>query len=92
MEPGLRIGCWLCLPSPEAAEIVAGTGFDFALVDVEHGAIGCETAHRLMAFAASATLLFLRAPYQNEAWIKRALDAGAAAVMMPRVEDPPPCR
>ena len=56
VELELRVGRWLSLPSPEVAEIVAGTGFDFVLVDLEHGAIGIETAQRmLMAFAASAT-------------------------------------
>jgi 2-keto-3-deoxy-L-rhamnonate aldolase RhmA len=84
----LRVGFWLELPSPEIAEIVAGSGFDFAMIDLEHGVIGIETAHRmLMAFAASATLPFVRVPDGSEAWIKRMLDAGAAAVMVPRVED-----
>jgi 2-keto-3-deoxy-L-rhamnonate aldolase RhmA len=84
----IRIGCWLDLPSPEVAEIVAGAGFDFALVDLEHGAIGIETAQRmLMALAASGTEPVMRVPEASEAWMKRALDMGAAAVMVPRVED-----
>jgi 2-keto-3-deoxy-L-rhamnonate aldolase RhmA len=85
----LRIGVWLELPSPEVAEIAAATGFDFALVDLEHGIIGIETAQRmLMALAASDTVPMLRVPDASEGWIKRGLDAGAAAVMVPRVEDP----
>jgi 2-keto-3-deoxy-L-rhamnonate aldolase RhmA len=84
----LRIGCWLDLPSPEIAEIVAGAGFDFALIDLEHGTIGIETAQRmLMGFAASATAPMVRVPEASEGWVKRALDAGAAAVMVPRVDD-----
>lgn len=84
----LAIGCWLDLPSPEVAEIVAGAGFDFALIDVEHGAIGIETALRmLMALAGSGTEALLRVPEASEAWVKRGLDAGATAVMVPRVED-----
>jgi 2-keto-3-deoxy-L-rhamnonate aldolase RhmA len=87
--PGIAIGCWLDLPSPEVAEIVAAAGFDFALIDLEHGAIGIETAqHMLMAFNGSVTEPLLRVPEASEAWVKRALDAGAAAVMVPRVEDP----
>jgi 4-hydroxy-2-oxoheptanedioate aldolase len=82
------LGFWLELPSPELAEIVAGAGFDFALVDLEHGMIGVETAQRmLMAFGGSATVPFIRVPDAAEAWIKRSLDAGAAAVMVPRVDD-----
>jgi 2-keto-3-deoxy-L-rhamnonate aldolase RhmA len=84
----LRIGFWLGLPSPEIAEIVAGSGFDFAMIDLEHGVIGIETAYRmLMAFGGSATVPMVRVPDGSEAWIKRMLDAGAAAVMVPRVED-----
>lgn len=83
-----RIGCWLELPSPEIAEIVAGTGFDFAIVDLEHGIIGIETALRmLMALSTSATTPWVRVPDPSEGWIKRALDAGAATVMVPRVDD-----
>ena len=88
MTEPLRIGCWLGLPSPEVAEIVAGTGFDFAIIDLEHGVIGVETASRmLMALAGSATLPMVRVPEAAEGWIKRMLDAGAAAVIVPRVED-----
>lgn len=84
----LNIGCWLALPSPEVAEMVAGTGFDFAIVDLEHSVIGIETASRmLMALATSPTVPMLRVPEATEGWIKRALDAGAAAVVGPRVED-----
>ncbi len=85
---GVEIGCWLALPSPEVAEIVAGTGFDFAIIDLEHGLIGIETATRmLMALAATPTVPVMRVPEAAESWIKRGLDAGAAAVMVPRVED-----
>ncbi len=85
---GLRIGCWLSLPSPEVAEIVAGTGFDFAVVDLEHGAIGIETALRMLMALAAAPAVAVRVPEASEGWVKRVLDAGAAAVMVPRVEDP----
>lgn len=82
------IGCWLELPSPEIAEIAAQTGFDFAIVDLEHGVIGIETALRmLIALATTATVPWVRVPDPSEGWIKRALDAGAATVMVPRVDD-----
>lgn len=87
-DPAPRIGCWLDLPSPEIAEIVSRAGFDFAMIDLEHGTIGVETAQRmLMAFAGSETVPVLRVPEGTDGWIKRALDSGAAAVMVPRVED-----
>lgn len=83
-----RIGCWLELPSPEIAEIAAGAGFDFAIVDLEHGPIGIETALRMMtALAASRTEPWVRVADPAEGAIKRALDAGAATVVVPRVDD-----
>ncbi len=83
-----RIGCWLELPSPEIAEIAAHTGFDFVIIDLEHGIIGIETALRMMMpFAATDTVPWVRVPDPSEGWIKRALDAGAATVMVPRVDD-----
>jgi 4-hydroxy-2-oxoheptanedioate aldolase len=83
-----QIGCWLGLPSPEIAEIAGATGFDFAIVDLEHGIVGIETALRmLIALATSPTAPWVRVPDPSEGWIKRALDAGAATVVVPRVDD-----
>lgn len=41
-------GCWLDLPSPQVAEIMAQTGFDFIVVDLEHGPSSVETAQMQM--------------------------------------------
>jgi 2-keto-3-deoxy-L-rhamnonate aldolase RhmA len=85
----MQIGFWLGLPSPEIAEIVGGTGFDFVIIDLEHGIISMETAQRmLMALAASGTVPMIRVPDPTESWIKHALDAGAHAVMVPRIDSP----
>ncbi|HET9068757.1 MAG TPA: aldolase/citrate lyase family protein [Amaricoccus sp.] len=84
----MQIGCWLSLPSPEVAEIVGGAGFDFAVIDLEHGIAGIETASRMMmALAGSGTTPVVRIPEPGEGWIKRMLDAGAGAVIVPRIED-----
>lgn len=84
--PALQIGCWLNLPSPEAAEIVGAAGFDFVIIDIEHSVIGLETAARMM-MALRDTPAIVRIPEPSEGWVKRALDTGAAAVMVPRVDD-----
>ena len=36
-QPGARIGLWLGLADPYAAECCATTGFDWLLIDGEHG-------------------------------------------------------
>ncbi|QPH53635.1 HpcH/HpaI aldolase family protein [Pontivivens ytuae] len=82
-----RLGCWIDLPSPFVAEIVAQTGFDWALVDLEHGPIGVETmALSLMAIRGAGVRGYVRVPELSEAWIKRALDAGGDGVMIPNVQ------
>lgn len=79
-------GCWLDLPSPQVAEIMAQVGFDFIVVDLEHGAMSVETAQvQMMAIGAGARAI-VRVPEGTEAWIKRVLDAGAGGVMVPKVE------
>lgn len=81
-----KLGCWIDLPSPQVAEIVAGAGFDFVVLDLEHGIASLETLQvQLMALAGRCRAV-VRIPELSEGWIKRVLDSGADAVMVPRVE------
>ncbi|NNM72810.1 aldolase/citrate lyase family protein [Enterovirga aerilata] len=78
------IGTWSQIASPEAVDLVAGAGFDFTVVDCEHGAFGLETAENLIrACDANAIVPMIRAPSHDPGWISRALDAGACAVIVP---------
>ncbi|MEL7216006.1 MAG: aldolase/citrate lyase family protein [Pseudomonadota bacterium] len=85
-----RFGCWLDLPSPLIAEMAGDAGFGFVVIDLEHGPMSLETATLcLIALRAhAATLPIVRVTEGTEGQIKRALDAGARAVMVPRVESP----
>ncbi len=79
-------GCWLDLPSPQVAEIMAQVGFDFIVVDLEHGPMSVETAQVQMMAIGERARTIVRVPEGSEAWIKRVLDAGAGGVMVPKVE------
>ncbi len=79
-------GCWLDLPSPQVAEIMAQAGFDFIVVDLEHGPMSVETAQVQMMAIGTQAHAIVRVPEGTEAWIKRVLDAGAGGVMVPKVE------
>jgi 2-keto-3-deoxy-L-rhamnonate aldolase RhmA len=82
-------GCWLDLPSPEAAEIVARAGADFGVVDLEHGPASVETAGRMLtALRAGGAAAIARPPERSEPWIKRLLDSGADGVVVPMVDTP----
>ncbi|RED11237.1 HpcH/HpaI aldolase family protein [Pontivivens insulae] len=79
-------GCWLDLPSAAVAEVLAHAGFDWLLIDMEHGPIGIETVmHCLMALKGTDTRGIVRVAEGTEAAIKRALDTGADGVMVPNV-------
>ena len=82
-----RIGCWLGLDSPAAAEIAAIAGFDWALIDLEHGEGDLRSALAIArALAGTPCDAALRLPSHDPAGIARALDAGIKSLMLPRVE------
>lgn len=84
-----NFGCWFDIPSPFIAEMIGVAGYDFCVIDLEHGPMSLETATlSLMALEAAPTMPIVRVTEGTEGQIKRALDAGAKGVMVPRVETP----
>lgn len=82
----LLVGTFLNLGSPLSAEICASAGFDWLLVDLEHGA-GTEAtllAH-LQAMTGSTLAPLVRVESNLPPRFSRALDAGAVGVMVPKV-------
>jgi 2-keto-3-deoxy-L-rhamnonate aldolase RhmA len=79
-------GIWLQLPSPAECEVVAGSDFDWVIVDTEHMPFTSETLmHMLMAFKGSETVTLARVPENNEVFVKRMLDMGWDGVLLPQV-------
>ncbi len=79
-------GCWVSLPTPIAAEIVGDAGVDFVILDLEHGTATYETVvAQLIALRATGTAAVARVPELYGPWIKRTLDAGAQALIVPMV-------
>lgn len=82
------LGCWTVLASPPVIELLAFCGFDYLLLDQEHG-FG-ETAsllHSLQAMSASPNCSsIVRVPSNDPNYLKRVLDAGAEGVMVPNVQ------
>jgi 2-dehydro-3-deoxyglucarate aldolase/4-hydroxy-2-oxoheptanedioate aldolase len=84
---GALVGTFLNLGSPLAAEICGQAGFDWALVDLEHGAgTEAELIPTLQALEAAGTPGLVRVEANQRPRFARALDAGAAGVMVPRVD------
>lgn len=82
---------WLCgtflnLGSPVSVEIAGLAGFDWVLIDHEHGPGGEETLlHQLHAAAGTPTFPVVRIAANETPRFKRVLDQGAFGVMVPYV-------
>jgi 4-hydroxy-2-oxoheptanedioate aldolase len=79
-------GMWVCSGSPLVAEICAGSGLDWLLVDMEHGPNGLESVlAQLQAVAASPATPVVRVPANDPVVLKQVLDLGAQNVLVPMV-------
>jgi 2-dehydro-3-deoxyglucarate aldolase/4-hydroxy-2-oxoheptanedioate aldolase len=81
------LGTFLNLGSPLAAEACALAGFDWLLVDLEHGAGGEDAlVGQLLAAAAHDVPVIVRTETAERIRAGRVLDSGAAGVMFPRLD------
>lgn len=81
------VGAWLQLPGSASAELVGSVGFGFVCVDQQHGLIGDDAVlPMLQALAATGTPALVRVAHNEPAAIGRALDRGAAGVIVPLVD------
>jgi len=82
-----QIGLWVTLADGLTAELVAGAGFDWVVIDTEHSpGDGMDTAAQLQAFAGRSTSVFVRPAWNNAVEIKRLLDMGAQGLVIPMVQ------
>lgn len=82
-------GIFLLSFSPTIAEIAGLSGYDFAVVDMEHGPGGISDALPcLHALAATNTAAILRIPESSATWAKKALDLGPQGIMFPMIDGP----
>ncbi|KAH8653883.1 Pyruvate/Phosphoenolpyruvate kinase-like domain-containing protein [Xylariales sp. PMI_506] len=67
-------------------QVAANAGFHAIMVDMEHSAVGLETAAGVFASAMSAGVTpLVRVPANTAEWISRSLDAGAMGVIVPHI-------
>jgi 4-hydroxy-2-oxoheptanedioate aldolase len=84
--PRPPLGTWSQIRSEEVVDMLGAAGFDFTIIDCEHGAFGIETAEKLIrACDANDLVPLLRAPSADPVFIGLALDAGAAAIVVPGI-------
>lgn len=82
----VQIGLWLGLGDPAATELAAGIGFDWLIIDGEHGPNGLIEVLSQLRAASDKTQMVVRTRDDNRAEIKQMLDAGAQTLLVPMIE------
>lgn len=80
-------GAWASLGSPGSAELVGRAGYDWVVVDMEHGnTTESELLAHLNAIEVSGSAALVRPQSGERLRIGRALDMGAAGIVVPRLD------
>jgi 4-hydroxy-2-oxoheptanedioate aldolase len=83
----VQIGLWSQLASPLGAEVVAGAGFDFIVLDTEHAPNEVPTVlAQLQAMTGGTASGVVRVAWNDPVLFKRVLDLGAQSVLVPYVQ------
>jgi 4-hydroxy-2-oxoheptanedioate aldolase len=82
-----QIGIWVSLCNSYSAEVIAGAGFDWAVIDMEHAPNDLTTVlGQLQAFAGSKTTALVRPDWNDPVLVKRLLDMGPQGLLFPMVQ------
>lgn len=81
-------GCWLNLGTPITAEIAGLAGFDWVLIDLEHGAgVEKDVLYQLQALEHTPAAAIIRIESAQRQRMHRVLDMGAEGIMCPRINN-----
>ena len=84
-----QIGLWSSLSSHYSVEVIAGSGFDWLLLDTEHSPNDLENVvTQLQAASAYPTTSIVRPAWTDMVLIKRFLDVGVQTLLIPYVQTP----
>lgn len=81
-----QFGLWVSLGDPSVAELCAGTGFDWLVIDGEHGPNGLRDVLAQLRAVGDKTETVVRTRDDNRAEIKQMLDIGARTLLVPMVD------
>lgn len=83
-----RLGTYVQTTDTAVVEILAAAGFDFIVIDGEHGPVSIETVkHLILAAKAAGIVSFVRVRRCETDLIMSPLDAGANGVQIPQISD-----
>jgi len=82
-------GVSLTITDPFVTEVVGGAGFDFVLIDTEHGPIALDQLQlMLIALRSSPSTVLVRVPANDRTLIEQVLDLGAEGIVVPEIAGP----
>lgn len=81
-----QIGLWVGLGDPSVAELASTTGFDWLVIDGEHGPNGLRDVLAQLRAIGGKTHAVVRTRDDNRAGIKQMLDIGAQTILVPMIE------
>lgn len=85
-EGKTAFGTWIQMASPEVVEAAGYQGYDFVIIDMEHGHFGFDIAYQMVRAADAAGVTpVVRVPVNEESHILKVLDMGALGVLVPGV-------
>ncbi|MFC1804629.1 HpcH/HpaI aldolase/citrate lyase family protein [Candidatus Omnitrophota bacterium] len=81
------IGTWCVMPSASVVNVIAATGLDFVIIDMEHGPHSFQTVEEMVRAAEVENCAALvRVAKNDQTLILNALDVGAQGVVIPHIE------
>lgn len=82
------VGIWSIIPSPIVVEILSLSGFDFVILDMEHGVFDLASLDGcIRAIEVGGKAPLVRIPGMNSSAAQWALDIGAHGIIVPQVRD-----
>lgn len=79
-------GIWRVMPSPNITEIIAQSGFDFQIFDLEHGGYDFNTLYAdICTCELHNSVPFVRVSGLNKVEVQRCLDLGAKGIIFPQL-------
>lgn len=82
------VGGTVSIPDPDTYCAMATSGFDFMWIEMQHSPMSYQdVAHMIMACKGAPAMPFIRVPDATEGDIQKAVDMGAAGIIIPMVDD-----
>lgn len=82
------VGTFVSFPSPAMIRYAGDTGFDFVIIDTEHGPLGIESTEALVVAAEAAGIVpIVRVASNEQSAIMHVLDVGARGIHVPQIND-----